>query len=588
MTFERNAILRQWPRVVFVLGILLPALAGCGGKGGPTPISSNPESPHWISQSQPPAKVAVVFVHGLFGTTDGTWTNGNGIRFFDLLKSAPGVGDKIDTFAFGFTSTMLQSGSLDVRQAANWLEESLVNKKVWDYDTVVFVGHSMGGLVVMQELINHPDRLPQAPLAVFFATPQEGSQIAALGKALMNNPALAQMVPADGSDYLKGLDDAWSHVKGKKTEIRCAYETAPLYGLPIVSQFSATRFCSGARIAIGGTDHISIVKPDSPEHPSVVVLVNAVREVVGRERGIEMPDFVEEGDALTYNWKDPTSQARVKLVNSGSLPVRFTLGHPSSDKLMLTPSDTPRQIDPGQVTELGFDLLWRGDWKKEYEFTLGTSVAPTRTVIVRVADPEGQKTQAARVQAGVASAISSYVALPENQQALSAMNQDARDRKIVEIAERAIREQAPSAVDAANSVRAADVLSTMGWPTLASQALRNAESRAPALRQSPSFRGLNQAISTQSFKGAVPDGTSGKPAPDSPDEARITPPPQSNAAVLSKLSVELKSVPALQHYGEALKDAASVQQRHVAETVVTPVSPVVDHKQQETKSGRSR
>ena len=57
--------------------------------------------------------------------------------FFELLKGAPEIGDKVDIFAFGFTSKMLAEGSLDIRQAATKLDQWLINQNVWDYDTVV-------------------------------------------------------------------------------------------------------------------------------------------------------------------------------------------------------------------------------------------------------------------------------------------------------------------------------------------------------------------------------------------------------------------------------------------------------------------
>ena len=71
--------------------------------------------------------VAVVFVHGLFGDTLGTWTHANGGTFFKYLKASPQVGAQVDVFAFGFTSKMLGSGSLDIREAANKLHEKFVD-----------------------------------------------------------------------------------------------------------------------------------------------------------------------------------------------------------------------------------------------------------------------------------------------------------------------------------------------------------------------------------------------------------------------------------------------------------------------------
>jgi pimeloyl-ACP methyl ester carboxylesterase len=542
---------------------MLAGLSGCdeeskANKSVPdtTLSKSAKDDPHWVHQSSPQAKVAVVFVHGLFGTTTGTWTNENGASFLDLIKTAPNVGSKIDVFAFGFTSNMISGGSLDVFQGAAKLEEWLNYKQVWEYDTVVFVGHSMGGLIVMQELINHPDRVGQVPLMVLYATPQEGSQASALGKIFLRNPALAQMVPDEASQFLIGLDNGWAHMP-KHPQVVCAYETKSTHGIPIVKQFSATRFCDGARVAIGGADHMSIVKPDRQDHDSVVKLVNALTLVLGTDRNprVEMPDFAVEGDKLVYTIRDPDSPAMAKLINHSALPVRYTRGIASSEKLMISPTDTPRIIQPGQVEELKFDLLRRGEWKDEYSFTLGTAIMPTRTVIVRVLDPKAQQESARKAAEGVMSDISAYLTAPENQESFKTLSADGQQQKIVEVAEQSLKTRVPGSSPEVRWVLTADTLSSMGWPALAARALRNAESESPAIVNTQSVQVLASAVSLQSgdkniFKDhRTPDFE--VPA-EFKSEARFIA-PDNDAAVWSELSGSLQAVPALKHYGLTLE-----------------------------------
>lgn len=197
--------------------ILASVTAGCERGGEPEGTSATPPAkeyvndtdPQWVSRSTPNAKVAVVFIHGLTGGTLETWTSANGKTFFELLKATEGVGRQVDVFAFGFTSNMLKSGSLDVREAANKLHESLKFNKVLDYPGIVFVGHSMGGLVALRYLVNHRELLNKVPTIVLFATPQEGAQIASVGKYVLNNDATRQLIPLDGNDFLKILNDDW-------------------------------------------------------------------------------------------------------------------------------------------------------------------------------------------------------------------------------------------------------------------------------------------------------------------------------------------------------------------------------------------
>ena len=240
----------------------------------------NSVDPRWVVQANPKAKHAIVFIHGLFGDTVETWTHSNGTRFFDLIGSSS-VGKQFDLYTFGYTSKMLGSGSLNIVEAIGKLNEYLKFHGVLDYDSITFVGHSMGGLVTLQHLIRDEALRRKVALVVLYATPQEGAQIAVIADKVARNPALAQLVPSDANAYLQQLDADWKRLPERdRPFVACGYETKPLAGVPIVPFQSATRFCSKQALAIEDADHLAVVKPDRPEHPSVVLLVNALREHV--------------------------------------------------------------------------------------------------------------------------------------------------------------------------------------------------------------------------------------------------------------------------------------------------------------------
>lgn len=240
----------------------------------------NAADPRWIVQANPKSKHAIVFIHGLFGDTVETWTNGSGTRFFDLIGSSS-VGKQFDLYAFGYTSQMLGSGSLNIVEAIGKLNEYLKFHGVLDYDSITFVGHSMGGLVILQHLLRDGALRGKVPLVALYATPQEGAQIAVIGDKVALNPALAQLLPADANAYLQQLDADWKRLPERdRPFVACGYETKPLAGVPVVPYSSATRFCSKQALAIDDADHLAIVKPDRSEHPSVVLLVNALRDHV--------------------------------------------------------------------------------------------------------------------------------------------------------------------------------------------------------------------------------------------------------------------------------------------------------------------
>src|SRR5438309_389588 len=109
--------------VRLVVSLIWLVLASACTKNDPS--EANTTDPQWVVQKTPKSKVAVVFVHGIFGDTLGTWTGENKKTFFKYLEEAPDVGSKLDMFAFGFTSNLIRPGSFDIQEAANRLNESL-------------------------------------------------------------------------------------------------------------------------------------------------------------------------------------------------------------------------------------------------------------------------------------------------------------------------------------------------------------------------------------------------------------------------------------------------------------------------------
>jgi len=555
--------------VTFLLALILSiALSGgCDRHGGqgtdsrlpPPAAAGNDEDPHWVAQANPHHKIAVVFIHGIFGGTTDTWRNARGDTFFQFLEQTPDVGDKVDLFAFGFTSRMFQGGSLDIREAANKLDERLRFDGVWDYDTVVLVGHSMGGLVAMRTLVTHPELRHKVPLLVLYASPQEGSQITAIARMAADNNALQQMLPADRSEFLKDLDDTWSKIPDdERPSVVCAYETMPTHGVQIVARSSATRYCGSERIAIGGTDHISIVKPDNARSDAVVVLVNALRKyVLGTTHTprLEMPDFAPEGDHLAYTLGDLQAEGIARLLNQGGGRLRFTIVPPANPKLMILPADTPRDIDSGQQQELRFNLLLRGRSDPDYPFTLKTQGEPDRIVVVHV--PEYQQAaaqQAARIQ-GMGEAVEAYLASDENVERLKAMPIEDQRTTVAGVARDALIRETPGLPVETGWILAADALSSAGWPELATSALRSAEAVSPAAVRTPSVQVLAKAIAVESGDKVLQATPERDIAPEELAPFRSERPLRDSRQLdaWQRLSTRMVTVPALQQEALVLR-----------------------------------
>ncbi len=552
-------------RVLGTLVILCIAiLSGCPRKNeapaAAPEAKADPKDPdpHWVIQQKPPAKVALVFVHGVTGDMIGTWTAGNGKTFWDLVNENDQLKGKTDSFVFGFPSYLFRSGSFDIQQAANRLHERITYRKVFEYPAVVFVAHSMGGLVVLRELLTHPEIRDRLPVVMFYATPMEGSLIAAIGQEFSPNTALAQMTPADANALLQLIDSEWKTIPSdKRPKVRCAYENKPLGLTKIVPWSSATRYCDAASPPIEAT-HSSIVKPDRPGADAIVYLANALNDyVLGKnlEAKLETPDFSTEGSNSVFLLTNAYGKQSARLVNAGGGILNFTLAE-IDPELLLWPDDTPRPIGKQSTVSMSVALS-RTASKKEYPFLLRTDIGADRRVIVRVPDLAALNAQQAETAGKVAQGIRDALSDPAqlNKFRKAAIDDKNVPNAIVEIARSEIAKQNPSLPPSAQWVLSADLLSSLNWPTLAAEALRNAEKASPTVTKMSGVQYLAGLVSAQSGERTI--FTTGTPILSSTELASwIAKQPLATVeyfSLSSDLAERMREVPALKIYGLSLQ-----------------------------------
>jgi pimeloyl-ACP methyl ester carboxylesterase len=551
------------------------------------PPPENTEDPRWVSQGEKKARVAVVFVHGLIGGTLGTWVNENGRTFFELTKASKDVGPEIDIFAFGFTSNMFKAGSLDIREAANHLHQSLAYHRVLDYHAVVFVAHSMGGLVVMRYLIGHRELVDKVPLMVLYATPQEGSLMAVVGDAFLKNPALRQMFPADGNALLQSLSDDW-RLLPQRPVVRCGYEKLPTKGATIVPWGSSTRFCDGESVPISEADHVSIAKPNRPEHDSVVLFVNAFREHVVRgylDARLELPDFVREGSAYVFTLTNPNGKTTAHLASVGRGKVRVTLTDLSDQDLYLW-HGTPVEIPGGQREPISAALSGNALKleKKAFRFVLKSDAAPDAVVHVRVPNVKLAQAERARLVNAALRSVDRYLAVSENSRRLEKLRpaDPTAGDAVVRVVQESIAAGTPTLPPDATWILTAEVLTAANWPKLAVGALRNAETVSPATAQSPAGQWLAGYVAAQSGEPKV-YATAETPAVSVPfarsslyflDREQVTD--------SQLLALRMQLIPALRPYGLSLQgdvlqargDTGAARQKYVRAAAIQPTPSI--------------
>lgn len=222
---------------------------------------------HEVGPSAPAARTAVIFVHGVLGSSETTWKNGKTNAYWPALMRADAkTFGEADIYVYDYpTRTFGQAQAVyQLAQELNIHLKSLEEKK---YQHFVFVAHSMGGLIVRSLLRNDRDRWTPYVRAVFYlGTPADGAQIATLGRVLSRNPQFIDLTPlaSTANHWLGDMNDWWRR-NPPPFKTFCAYETkgmriAFLRWKTVVPHDSAIAACSNDAFG-ADADHAELSKP---------------------------------------------------------------------------------------------------------------------------------------------------------------------------------------------------------------------------------------------------------------------------------------------------------------------------------------
>jgi hypothetical protein len=222
----------------------------------------------------------IVFVHGIYGDAKDTWTAPNGAYWPKLLLTDDAFNDS-DVYVAGYDSPYWGNTTTFEEIVTN-LQTRLTADGVWKHREVVFVCHSMGGLLVRRLLIQRllvesykRDYAKKVPFIYFFATPETGVDLAKLASAFSSDPLLKILFPGGRTnDYLLNLEQEWREGHFSIHQY-CAYEKLPYGRLGVIVPWdSATRNCTEPAEGIEA-DHVAIVKPKDKKDTPYAALRSA-------------------------------------------------------------------------------------------------------------------------------------------------------------------------------------------------------------------------------------------------------------------------------------------------------------------------
>ena len=224
----------------------------------------------WIRKPQ--AGISVVFVHGILSDGEACWRNENGSYWPELLKNEADFAS-LGIYLFTY-QTGIFSGTYRVSDVVDALKEWMRLDGVLESDRVVFVCHSLGGIVVRKFLVERTVELIQGKkeIALFLvASPSLGADyadwLAPVAQVFGHAQADALRFVRQ-NHWLMDLDKEFTNlkeagklkIKGKELiEDKFLIFKGP-WRKQVVEPFAGARYF-GEPFKVPGSDHFSIAKP---------------------------------------------------------------------------------------------------------------------------------------------------------------------------------------------------------------------------------------------------------------------------------------------------------------------------------------
>lgn len=228
----------------------------------------------------PSTKNLIVFIHGFVGD-EKTWIKDDETKpFIDLFLNDNKVHDNFHIGVFQYYTNLLTlfpktksligiltnrktPFNLPINEISRLLESQL-RFTYSQYENIVLIGHSMGGLVAKRYILDDiaKNSMTRVKLYVSIATPHLGSNLATYGKAIINNFQIKDLSPL--SDSITAMSGEWVQCRRlpKRIYAQGSYDK-------VVPKVSSVAFDKDSQeIVYCDEDHFSII---APKGKSVVV-----------------------------------------------------------------------------------------------------------------------------------------------------------------------------------------------------------------------------------------------------------------------------------------------------------------------------
>jgi hypothetical protein len=314
----------------------------------------------WIKDNK--GCTAIVFVHGILSSGERCWLNENGTYWPTMLAGESSLsqsGIYVYTYA-----TSVFSGSYSLGDVVDDLKERLAIDKIVNCKQLIFVCHSMGGIVVRKLLVERAVHLAGYDIAIgifLMASPSLGSSYATFFKVLADALEHSQAKALEFNKnnlWLNELDKQFLNLKesgriliyGKELIEDKSIFLKKLHLAPIVAPLSGARYF-GEPYKVPLSDHFSIAKPSNKSAIQHRMLCQFIKQLE-TERSARRHEHLPKNNNVDLQRKSANISATLRVTALESLSHLLTTLRTETERMMIEyPIDYQKLVTDGHAPD---------------------------------------------------------------------------------------------------------------------------------------------------------------------------------------------------------------------------------------------
>ncbi|CAD5206128.1 unnamed protein product [Bursaphelenchus okinawaensis] len=240
----------------------------------------------YCSDDEP--KLDIVFVHGFRGSVFRTWRQkdqlggGKTTQYWPMEWLPGDIQAPVRILAIDYATKFLRFGKVSdrIQDRSQTFQQSLSSVGVGDRP-ILFICHSMGGLLIKQMLLDNPEFFKKTVGVVFMATPHRGSPVVAYIHTILRPTEDIRLLRLD-SEYNKDLHQKFAEASQDIPLVTTIIENklTPIFGTHKTIVPAESAFFGRGTVYHAEEHHHNVCKPANRESLSYCVILNMIRDAL--------------------------------------------------------------------------------------------------------------------------------------------------------------------------------------------------------------------------------------------------------------------------------------------------------------------